>query len=106
MMDLFLETSDHFLIRVRIGESNVNIVDSYRVKDDKEKISFISAIRKHDPDVWESRSDASLLAEWKAHNALYKHGKWVSHTKDVDLESKQSFFYRIAWFFVNILYKE
>ena len=105
-MDLFLETSDHFPIRVSISKSNVNIVDSYRVKDDKEKISFISAIKKHDPDVWESRSDASLLAEWKAHNALYKHGKWVSHTKDVDLESKQSFFYRIAWFFVNILYKE
>ena len=106
MLSFELNASDGMPLLVQVTDNNVHIMDSYRIKDDREKILFISIIRLGAPEVWAKRTDESLLAEWKAHNALYRNDKWESHTKDVDLESKQSLFHKIAWFFVNILYKE
>ena len=106
MLELMLQASDGFILIVQVWDDNVHIVDSYRIKDDQEKLSLVRTIRMNAPDVWSKRTDKSLVAEWKAHNALYKRGKWVSHTKDVDLENNQSLFHKIAWFFVNLIYKE
>lgn len=105
-MEIVVQLPEIGDVHVLIGEENVHIVDSYRVKENVEKEYIIRQVRKVDPEVWEDRTDESLISEWKAHNALYKRGLWVSHTKDVDLESHQDLFHKIAWFFVNLIFKE
>lgn len=49
-----------------------------------------------------NRSYFSLMCEWKAHNRLYKLGMWKSHTKDVDLEYPQKWYYKIIYFILGI----
>lgn len=105
-MDLLLKTPQGHNMLIRIREDNVQIEDSFMIKNLDEKKFCLNAVRHADADVWAERSDDSLIAEWKAHNALYRRGKWVSHTRSVDLESKQSLFHKIAWFVVNLIYKE
>ena len=93
--------SDGKPLIINVSENNVHITDSYRIKDDAEKKLVIDITRLRYPSIWEKRTIGSLMSEWKAHNALYRHNLLVSHTKDVDLESKQSLFLRIAYFLVS-----
>lgn len=49
------------------------------------------------------RSVKSYVKEWHAHNVLYKHHLFVSHTKDTDLNGDEPLYrlvcYSIIWLF-------
>ena len=49
------------------------------------------------------RSINSYIREWKAHNWLYRHNLFTSHTRDVDLNDDESLLRRIGYFIVSLL---
>ena len=102
MLSFELNASDGMPLLVQVTDNNVHIVDSYRIKDDQEKLLFISIIRLSSPETWAKRTDESLLAEWKAHNILYKIGYKRARTKDVDLENDQDILHAIGYAILSL----
>ena len=44
-----------------------------------------------------TRSKMSYVREWEAHNWLYRHGMFKSHTKDVDLNDDEKWYRLLAY---------
>ena len=93
-------------IEYSVSNNNVHVCNSYLVNDDRTKDVFISHLLETVEGLKEHRSKKSLIDEWKAHNALYQRGKFVSHTKEVDFEFKQKWYYAVAYWIVARLLKE
>ena len=66
---------------------NTKIMDGYLEKDISKKVDEIIEERKKKR-YPVTRTKASYIAEWKAHNRLYRLGIKRSHTADVDLEER------------------
>lgn len=64
---------------------NTKVIDGYLEKNIKRAVQEIIEVRKI-KGYPVTRTKASYIAEWKAHNRLYHLGIKRSHTKDVDLE--------------------
>lgn len=89
-----------------VGE-NVHVANSYLITDDNEKLKFIDFLLVNIDGLAEHRTAKSLFNEWKVHNALYQRGKWKNHTKDVDFEFKQKWYWKfIYWLFAKLLKEE
>ena len=86
------------------NNENVKIIDSYLIKEDAVKYAFIDSLK--DDDLLVSRSYQSLIREWKAHNILYKFGLFKDRTKDTDLNENESWFRRLGYFIITLLFKE
>ena len=52
-----------------------------------------------------TRSKASLIREWKAHNILYRWGIAGHRTESVDLNQNESKFRRIGYFFLSLFFR-
>lgn len=79
---------------------NLHLENSYRVK----KLSSIKQeVHKYysDGHLTSARTEGSYVREWEAHNWLYRHGLFVSHTKDVDLNDDESLIRRAGF---NVIY--
>lgn len=87
---------------IDIERGNCHIVDSYKVTSSKEMKEFINANLRIAP--FNIRNALSYVHEWKAHNFLYKIGYKRERTKDVDLNFDETFFHRLAYFFLSFLY--
>lgn len=79
---------------------NVHIEDSYKIKDKDKQIKILEYLHKS-YSWFKERSIKSYLREWRAHNRLYKLGLFRRHTKDVDLNVKESMFRRFIYFFIG-----
>jgi len=66
---------------------NTKIIDGYLEKNISKKVDEIIEYRKR-MKYPVTRTKASYIAEWKAHNRLYRLGIKRSHTKDIDLEER------------------
>ena len=74
-----------------ITGNNTKVIDSYKLNDKeiKEIVENIINERKK-KGLKVTRSKESYIREIKAHNVLYKHNLFISHTKDTDLEENIS----------------
>ena len=91
-------------IVINFNQFNIHIVDSYKVKRKKDMKLILSCIEgaAFNKGIFYSRTDNSWIREWKSHNMLYKLGLFKSHTRDTDLEEKESIFRRIGYFVMTI----
>ena len=80
---------------------NIKIIDSYKLKNKKEIKEAVIEILEKAPMYLSNRTVNSLVREWRAHNILYNWGLFISHTKDCDLEAKESLFRRFFYFFLG-----
>ena len=78
------------------SKDNTHVVDSYKVKDiNLEVMEIIRERNRRKLPV--TRTFDSYVREWKGHNNLYNIGLFRSHTKDVDLQEKETIFEKIVW---------
>lgn len=84
-----------------ISENNCQIQSGYKITDRETMTDFCSFVLTSGN--FAKRSVGSYVAEWRAHNLLYKLGLFRAHTQDVDLNVNESkirrFFYYILSFF-------
>ena len=80
---------------------NTKIMDGYLEKDISKKVDEIIEERKK-KGYPVTRTKASYIAEWKAHNRLYRLGIKRSHTKDVDLNEYQKKGEDLIWRILGI----
>lgn len=85
-------------------EHNTKIIDSYLLGSDYliRKIAIEIATTRMIKHLPQTRTEKSYCNEIKAHNRLYKLGLFRSHTKDTDLEEKQSKFMEIIFTILSI----
>lgn len=85
---------------------NINIIDSWKFKNDEYKIYFLQIIGR-DPNVnFGKRSMKSLIIEWKAHNILYNKKILRKRTGSTCLDQKESLIRRIFYHIVCFIFKE
>ena len=83
----------------KITENNIHIENSYQIKSKSEMKEVLYAIQHNHPECSSfKRSYESLIAEWRAHNRLYRWGIKRNHTADVDLN------YPLKWY-VELIYR-
>ena len=87
--------------KIIYSKYNTKIMDSYKIKEIEKYVDLIieERIKLKYPI---TRSKSSYIAEWKAHNKLYRLRIKRTHTKDVDLEENinkcQEICYKILGF--------
>lgn len=79
---------------------NVTIMDSHLIVNKNEQIAILTKMMKMWPKM-SARTLKSYLREWRAHNRLYKFHLFKKHTKDVDLNTNESKFRRLGYFFLG-----
>lgn len=87
------------------GMNNCKVVNSYLITNIDTQSQFIQKVITP-CEGFNVRSVASYVHEWRAHNFLYNHNLWKSHTKDVDLNCDEPVYRRIIYCFLSILYKD
>ena len=86
-------------ITVSFFKGNILIENSYQIKNDAVMNSNEYITGNY------SRTKASYLREWKAHNTLYEWGISPERTGSVDLNDDESLLRRICYFFLSKLEK-
>ena len=81
----------------------ITIKNSYLITKDADKKQILTEIAA---DKLINRSMASLLCEWKAHNAMHQLGLFKSHTTDTDLDKDEKLWRRICYWFLALLEKQ
>lgn len=92
-------------LEVVVTDTNCHIKNSYKVNNEMIMLGTIDLLLYHHTQ-FNVRTRKSYLAEWKAHNIMYKFGFQRERTKDVDLnineEKWKRFLYHIiSWFFIS-----
>lgn len=106
MNNIIIEYKD-LVVKLNLSESCTSIIDSYRIKKIKDMKNIINMVREQnsDPNLCiNKRKIFGMITEWRSHNLLYALGIQRERTKTVDLEEKQSFFLKIAYFIMSIFY--
>lgn len=93
-------------VKVEFGNQCIHIVNSYQVKEDKEKIKILKGIFILHPEINDYRTLGDMLTEWKAHNILFQHKYKQERTKDVDFEYKQNKWHKIGFKLITIFMRE
>lgn len=89
-------------VKYEISKGDLKILGSYAVS----KVLFrevLQTIRAKYPDceIWNLRSDSSLMREWATHNLAYALGYKRDRTADVDLNFHQKWFVKVAYTIVG-----
>ncbi len=83
-------------MKITYSEDNTHVEDSYKATDiDLEVMGIIR--ERHIRNLKVTRKFESYVREWKGHNLLYNLHLFRSHTKDVDLQEKETIFEKIVW---------
>lgn len=90
---------------VKYSTTNVHINNSYTINksDIAAWVKLIKAVGAKNGYVY-SRSEASWIEEWKAHNVLYKFGIQPSRTKDVDLNEDETALRKLGYCLLSKFY--
>ena len=89
-----------------IGNRCIDIIDGYKIVNDITKMMFINRVCTMMPDIMSARSAYSYFIEWKAHNILYKKGLFKKHTKDTGLDAHESWFRRLCYRIICLIFNE
>ena len=82
-------------------KNNTRIFDGYLETDIEDMVDYIIE-QRHKEGYPVTRTKASYIAEWKAHNRLYRLHIKRTHTKDVDMEEPINKFIDIIWRILGI----
>lgn len=86
-----------------ITKNNVHIRDSYKVTSKAQMKEILYAIQYKHPDCNTfKRSYNSLIAEWRAHNRLYRLGIEKDRTRSVDLNYPLKWYVELAYRILGI----
>lgn len=86
-----------------INVNNTHIQDSYDVTSKSEMKEMLYAIKHNHPECNTfKRSYNSLVAEWRAHNRLYKWGYKQQRTGSVDLNYPLKWYVELAYRILGI----
>ena len=86
-----------------ITENTLKIYDSCEISKGK-FARCLGKIKAENPSClvfWRSYDHLSL--EWASHNFLYSLGLWRSHTKDVDFEFPQKWYWQVVWAILGVI---
>ena len=86
-----------------VSESNIHIKESHKVVSKSEMKEMLYAIQYRHPECKSfKRSYESLIAEWRAHNRLYRLGYKRQRTGDVDLNYPLKWYVELAYRILGI----
>lgn len=86
-----------------VSVNNVHIKDSYKIISKSEMKEVLYAIQHKHPECNTfKRSYNSLIAEWRAHNRLYRLGYKRQRTGDVDLNYPLKWYVELAYRILGI----
>lgn len=81
-----------------VKENNIHIQDSYDITLKSEMKTMLYAIQHNHPECNTfKRSYNSLIAEWRAHNRLYRWGYKQERTGSVDLNYPLKWYVELAY---------
>lgn len=87
----------------KILPNRIKIIDSYQITDRSRMREIIYAIQHNHPECNTfKRSYNSLIAEWRAHNRLYRWGYKQERTGSVDLNYPLKWYVEIAYRILGI----
>ena len=106
---IYTSITTNLKITVDYKNLNIHIQDSWKIDNAKELNSVIDDLMKGErftklAAAGYTRTKASLIREWKAHNVLYRWGYEKERTGSVDLDQNESRKRRIAYFFLSWLF--
>lgn len=84
----------------------ITIIETYKIKDDDFKWRVINHLKDTTHSLLDKRSAKSIFNEIKAHNIFYQRGWYKKSTKNSDIEFKQSFWIRLGYSIICLLFKE
>lgn len=92
--------------KVHFSDNNINISDSYQIKNWSDMNKFINELHHHNPDspVIQQRSTTSLIHEWRTHNLCWELGILRERVKDVDLNLGQSWWVKTLYVILSPFY--
>lgn len=86
-----------------VSLNNVHIQDSYKITSKSEMAEILYAIQHKHPECNTfKRNYKSLIAEWRAHNRLYKWGYETRRTGSVDLNYPLKWYVELAYRILGI----
>ena len=91
-----------------LSGNNCSVRNSYLyINNDDLKREFIQYIMDNNANFLTcKRSVGSFVREWKAHNILYSWGWFKKSTEHADLNTDETCFRRIGYFFITLFFKE
>lgn len=100
-----INDNEILIIDDRKNLNNIQIVNSYKIKDKDLQIKIIDTILKYNkkyPNNNWIRTSNSMYMEWQLHNFIYNIGLFKKHTISVDFGSKEEFFYKLLFFIYKL----
>ena len=85
---------------ITFTKDNTHVEDSYKSTDIGLEVCYIIRER-YVRGLPRTRTFDSYVGEWKGHNRLYKLHLFRSHTKDVDLNEKNSVIEELIWLIIG-----
>jgi hypothetical protein len=94
-------------ITCTITKSNVQVVDSYKIRKAADMKAIIKLLRAEaaKKGFKYKRSESSWLTEWKAHNYMYDRNKERARTRSVDLNEGESRLKLLSYSAMALLYR-
>lgn len=93
------------MVKYSISNNGMSIPNSYLVKKKSEMKNVIKQIREENKDNGFDilkRSDMSFVREWRSHNIFYNLHIMRSHTRTVDFEYPQAWYFKVAYALVGL----
>lgn len=89
-----------------LSDDNTRIYDSYRFKSSVDMKAILHELGLHGGyySAINTLPDKDMLREWRAHNFLYVLHLFRSHTKDVDLNTGNSWYIKALYATLSVLY--
>lgn len=105
-MDKIILYHKDFAVEVLISPENIVIVDSFRIKNYSDMENFLSKVKAHVPEHYESgqRTTKNMIREWRVHNLLYSLGILRERTRTVDLNAPQPWYFKIGYAVLSPFY--
>lgn len=90
----------------QVTPTNTHIVDSCLITSKEDMRDYLQELRDASaPEMAVNQRDLeSQIREWRSHNLFYKFHVFRSHTKDVDLELKQTWYRELFCRVVSFFY--
>lgn len=96
-----------FILKVNATETNTHIENSYKVKSLSDMCEVLKLIKKECKSkklAINKLSIDSMIDEWRVHNLLYDFHIQRSRTKDVDLNTDNAWYYKLAYYILSPFY--
>lgn len=94
------------VVNINLAENNTTIINSYKIKKIKDMKAILNKARALCGDFYaiKKRSIFGMITEWRAHNLLFALKIQRDRTRSVDLELNQSWWKKVGYFVLSILY--